>query len=187
MAAMGGSPQLGIGIAAALAAALVFAACTEPAADPPPPEDPPFDYPLDDELRIHHMQVKGTHNSYHVDTLDGAVADWAYTHAPLGVQAACQGVRQFELDVARQDDGTFAVYHVPMVDEGTNCPTFRDCLGDLREWSDANPAHHPVFAMVEPKITLPGGTPSLCNPVTAPLDCTSLAVEDPQFMEIDGC
>lgn len=129
----------------------VCAACETPESTPDSPGDPAFEYPLDEELRVHHLQVKGTHNSYHVDTLDGAVVDWAYTHAPLSEQAACQGVRQFELDVSRRDDGTFAVFHVPMVDEGTNCPTLRDCLGELRAWSDANPAHHPLFVMVEPK------------------------------------
>ena len=25
-----------------------------------------FDYPLDDTLRLHHVRVRGTHNSYHV-------------------------------------------------------------------------------------------------------------------------
>ena len=122
--------------------------CTTPESTP---DDPAFEYPLDDQLRIHHLQVKGTHNSYHVDTLDGEVVDWAYSHAPLGEQAACQGVRQFELDVLLREDGSFGVLHVPMIDEGTNCATFRECLGELRTWSDANPAHHPLFVMVEPK------------------------------------
>jgi len=138
-------------VVAASALVALWAACGSSESAPETPDDPAFEYPLDDELRIHHLQVKGTHNSYHVDTLDGAVADWAYTHAPLDEQAACQGVRQFELDVSSQGDGTFAVFHVPMVDEGTTCPTFRDCLGTLRAWSDANPAHHPLFVMVEPK------------------------------------
>jgi hypothetical protein len=31
-------------------------------------------------------------------------------------------------------------------------------------------------------VTLPGGTPARCNPITAPADCTSLAVENPAFV-----
>jgi hypothetical protein len=134
--------------ALASASLVLCAGCAGPDSTP---DEPAFEYPMDDELRVHHLQVKGTHNSYHVDTLDGSVVDWAYTHAPLAEQAACQGVRQFELDVSWQDDGSFAVFHVPMLDEGTTCPTFRDCLGALRGWSDANPAHHPLFVMIEPK------------------------------------
>ena len=136
---------------AAIGLAALWLGCEAPGASLGPPDDSAFEYPHDDELRIHHLQVKGTHNSYHVETTDGAVQDWAYTHAPLDEQAACQGVRQFELDVSRQADGTFAVFHVPLVDEGTTCSTFRECLGALRAWSDDNPAHHPLFVMVEPK------------------------------------
>jgi len=142
--------RMSVPLSAALlsTAAILALGCATPDSTP---DDPIVEYPLDDLLRIHHLQVKGTHNSYHVDTLDGEVVDWAYTHAPLGEQAACQGVRQFELDVALQEDGAFAVMHVPLIDEGTNCETFRECLGELRTWSDENPAHHPLFVMVEPK------------------------------------
>ena len=37
----------------------------------------------------------------------------------------------------------------------------------------------PAFG-VDYHATLPGGTPSRCNPVTAPPECTSEAIEDPQ-------
>ena len=53
-------------------------------------------FPLDDVLRANHVQVVGTHNSYHVMTAD--IPQWRYTHAPLDEQIAEQGVRQFELD-----------------------------------------------------------------------------------------
>jgi hypothetical protein len=32
-------------------------------------------------------------------------------------------------------------------------------------------------------LALPDGAPSRCNPVTAPAECTSLAIEDPQFID----
>lgn len=42
------------------------------------------------------------------------------------------------------------------------------------------PVPHPDTGYV---VAMPGGTPSRCNPVTAPVECTSLALEDPQFIE----
>lgn len=136
---------------------LLAAACTGPADTAGTGDTGPtggvvdFDYPLDDTLRVNHIQAEGTHNSYHVEREGNVVEEWAYTHAPLEEQLACHGVRQFELDIHRQDDGTFLVHHVNSVDEETTCETFRDCLGELRQWSDLNPAHHPLFVMVEPK------------------------------------
>jgi hypothetical protein len=69
---------------------------------------PPF--PRDDLLRLNHMQVLGTHNSYHVEgapALLEAIAEFSadlaatlqYGHAPLPEQFATQGIRQIELDV----------------------------------------------------------------------------------------
>ena len=129
----------------------IWCGCVTPADDDPADDDDTYDYPLDDQLRIHHLQAKGTHNSYHVENPGNTVVDWMYTHAPLGEQAACQGVRQFELDVSWQEGGTFDVYHVPLLDEQSNCATLRECLTELRGWSDDNPAHHPLFVMIEPK------------------------------------
>jgi hypothetical protein len=33
----------------------------------------------------------------------------------------------------------------------TTCALFTDCLGDMKRWSDANPGHHPIVAMLEIK------------------------------------
>lgn len=35
----------------------------------------------------------------------------------------------------------------------------------------------------DPEMAIPGGTPSRCNPVTAPAECTSTDLEDPAFVE----
>ncbi len=40
------------------------------------------------------------------------------------------------------------------------------------------PAPHPDTGYV---VVMPDGTPSRCNPVTAPPECTSMAIEDPAF------
>lgn len=125
--------------------ALVLVGCSD---DATPPD---FGYPLDDELRFNHIQMKGTHNSYHVEP-PNAIEFYRYTHAPLYEQAATQGVRQFELDVhIPEGGGPLEVYHVPFIDEVSTCPLFRDCLLQLKGWSDAHPGHHPIVVMIEPK------------------------------------
>jgi len=112
---------------------------------------PTFDYPLDDVLRLNHLQVKGTHNSYHLEP-DDALVDWRYSHAPLDEQLASQGVRKVELDTHYNDEtGAFEVYHMQFLDEKTTCRRFTDCLSAMKAWSDAFPAHHPIFVQIEPK------------------------------------
>lgn len=112
---------------------------------------PTFEYPKDGELRLHHLQAKGTHNSYHVAPEGDLIPALEYTHSPLDVQLSSQGVRQFELDV-RYDmfQDRFNVFHENF-DKGTTCPTFVDCLSAMKAWSDANPAHHPLFVQLELK------------------------------------
>ncbi len=67
-------------------------------------------YPHDDELRLNHIQVLGTHNSYHVQAdppVFAAITAFSealaqtleYTHIPLPNQFDEQGIRQIELDV----------------------------------------------------------------------------------------
>ena len=63
-------------------------------------EDEVVDSPPE-EIRLNHLMMKGTHNSYHVKTpgVSTIVPENNYTHANLSVQADRLGVRQFELDV----------------------------------------------------------------------------------------
>jgi hypothetical protein len=112
----------------------------------------PVPHPRDDTLRLNHLQAKGTHNSYHVETTDGFPVEWNYTHAPLAEQLADQGVRKLELDTWYSvDEGVHHVFHAPLVDEGTVCDLLVDCLADIKGWSDYNPGHHPLFIQIEPK------------------------------------
>lgn len=55
------------------------------------------------------------------------------------------------------------VLHVADLDFRSQCPTFRSCLRLLRQWSDAEPNHSPVFVLLEPKLSgldkvIPGAT-----------------------------
>src|SRR5688572_23467590 len=147
------------GLRALLAALALASAALGRGGDPQTPaplpmEEPPvptFDYPLDDVLRLNHIQTKGTHNSYHIQP-DNQIPEWAYTHAPLDVQLGEQGVRKVELDIHYNNDtGAFEVYHVPLLDEKTTCRLLTDCLKVMKAWSDAHPAHHTIFIQIEPK------------------------------------
>lgn len=73
-------------------------------------------YPRDDELRLNHIQVVASHNSYHIAPLEpvrGALLDiapfilelWDYTHAPLDEEFDSRGVRAVELDVFADPEG----------------------------------------------------------------------------------
>ena len=102
--------------------------------------------------------------------------DIEYTHRPLTEQLAQLGIRQFELDVyADPDGGRFAtpaafrllkgldpvgsellapglkVMHTPDDDYLTTCGTLKKCLGEIRDWSRANPWHVPIMVMIELK------------------------------------
>ena len=110
------------------------------------------DYPLDAELTLSDVQLLGTHNSYHLAPEEFLVEDLDYSHAPLTTQLADYGVRQFELDVNRVDPtDPIEVFHIFFVDEGTTCRLFTDCLGQMKAWSDLNPAHVTLIVMLEPK------------------------------------
>lgn len=142
-----------------LAACLVTACGSSPAA-PPVAEDGPLPWspsavthlPQDDVLRVNHVQAKGTHNSYHVETAGNDLADWHYTMPPLDVQLGEDGVRQIELDLhlASLDDD-FEIFHLPYLDEGTTCRKLRDCLRVIGAWSGAHPDHQPIYVQFEPK------------------------------------
>ncbi|MBK04169.1 MAG: hypothetical protein CL920_34055 [Deltaproteobacteria bacterium] len=112
---------------------------------------PRKDYPLDDVLRFNHIQVLGTHNSYHIAPKQG-VADWKYTHSPLETQLQKEGVRQFELDLYwGVKDDFFLVQHVPVLDPNSHCYSFKECLTQIKAWSDVHTQHIPITILIEPK------------------------------------
>jgi hypothetical protein len=67
---------------------------------------------LDDCVRLNHLQVLGTHNSYHVAPEPPMLAalgergrNYDYSHRPLAEQLSQLRIRQFELDVFADPDG----------------------------------------------------------------------------------
>jgi len=105
----------------------------------------------DDELRINHIQLLGTHNSYHIDPGEGALPQWKYTHAPLDEQLQFQMVRSIELDIYFRAEGGFSVHHIPLFDDQTTCESLDICLGLVKDWSDSHPWHVPLMILIEPK------------------------------------
>ena len=125
-------------------------ACGDTESEPDPEPEPAHVYPLDDELRLHHVQVRGTHNSYHVEPETVVHPSHAYSHAPLDIQLETQNVRTFELDLHRTGD-TFDVFHLGLVDEVSTCLTFIDCLSVIQAWSVTKPDHLPIMVWMEMK------------------------------------
>lgn len=109
------------------------------------------------DLTLEHMQVKGTHNSYHVKPLVPFDKSHDYSHVPLDQQLESQGVRAFELDV-HKGLATFEVYHITVIDAVSTCDTFGGCLGTIKGWSDAHPQHLPITIWIEIKDSTGGAT-----------------------------
>ena len=106
-------------------------------------------YPLDDLLKVNHLQALGTHNSYHLAS-EITILPWRYNHLPLDQQLGQQGIRQFELDIY-DEAGTLNVYHIERLDQNTNCETLELCLSLMRSWSDDHQSHHPILVLLEVK------------------------------------
>ena len=123
-------------------------------------------------LRLNEIQVLGSHNSYKLAMDPGRFAALAaenaalaesleYWHLPLSQQLDL-GIRKLELDVfydperslygpRDQSKSQFAVMHVQNLDDRSNCPTLIGCLESLRDWSERNPRHVPIFISLNAK------------------------------------
>src|SRR3989304_10255342 len=89
------------------------------------------DWVADNCMRLNHVQVLGTHNSYHIQPRPAllqaiasfdpqAAASMEYTHRPLDEQLGLLGIRQVELDVFADParPGLFAVPLGPIFVQG---------------------------------------------------------------------
>lgn len=126
------------------------------------------------ELRINQIQFVGSHNSYkqamswHWATLlrwldADAAQTLDYEHSSLAAQLDL-GMRVLEIDVFYDPhSATFPVGHVQLIDMNSHCSPLRACLEQVRRWSDAHPAHIPIWIMFnakdQPIARLPEPTP----------------------------
>jgi hypothetical protein len=139
-------------------------------------------------IRLNEMQVIGTHNSYHIEPSAQKLETMIkfrpdavllqYTHPPLPEQFENEGVRQIELDVFADPTGTlwrpkgrpgFKVFHIEQVDMDSTCEVLVDCLGAVKSWSDAHPAHLPITILLEIKDDADINVPPNPVPMTSAL------------------
>lgn len=170
-------------------------------------------YPRDRELRLNHIQVLGSHNSYHIrpqGRLGNAlpIREWRYTHIPLDQQFETQGVRQIEIDVYADPEGGkyarpggavrlgdpfdvpelnepgFKVLHVQDLDFQSNCWTFKSCMQTVRTWSDAHPGHVPITILIEGKDTVDVEIPGFVLTTPIPLDAAQLDALEAEILAV---
>lgn len=111
--------------------------------------------PLADQLKL---GVRGLEIDLNADPAGGAYADPAAYR--LLRQQGVTGLLPF--DPAPMAAPGLKVLHMPDIDFRSSCPSFRLCLQQVKQWSDANPGHVPLFIMLEAKVEsaalLPGAT-----------------------------
>ena len=128
------------------------------------------DDPEENNLTINQLQFVGSHNSYkkamspaHAETLRNtnpqAAAALEYEHIPLAEQLDL-GLRKLELDIfVLPQSGDFSVGHVQVIDMNSHCDTLSLCLRQVRQWSDANASHVPIWISFNAKDSVINGLP----------------------------
>lgn len=147
----------------------------DPPMDGEPPDMPvgmpdgavPFDAePADADpnaLRINHVQMRGTTNSYHVVDHDVNPELLGYNHLPIAEQAEEQGIRFFDFDLV--PDRRAGIELEPQVtddplDGDANCLSWFLCMRGFSAWLDAHPRHALIVILVG-EAWLFGTTPGL--------------------------
>lgn len=100
---------------------------------------------------------------------------------------AAQGVDPaslLPLDRTDMDKPGFKVFHMVDVDVRSSCNLFTACLAELRDWSDANPDHAPIFVMLEAKAQAIPIFPDSTQPV--PFDAEAYDAMDAEIVEVLG-
>lgn len=104
-------------------------------------QHPALDVQLNDGVRQLELDVFG-------DSKGGLFAHPAYPG--LVVKAGLPPDPPYDLEGIMLKPG-FKVLHVQDVDYRSNCEPFTQCLGFIRNWSNAHPGHLPIFILVENK------------------------------------
>ena len=99
---------------------------------------------IDSRLKLNHLTIVGTHNSYHKSNLI-----YKYEHRLLDKQFD-YGIRQIELDIHLMKNN-LVIYHLQLFDDQTNCYCFKYCLVLIQKWLNDNPSHYPIYLFIEIK------------------------------------
>ena len=136
-----------------------------------------------------------------------------YDHLPLDEQFSDYGVRQIELDIyydpaggrfyerrgnqlvgepvasgiAELNDPGMKLIHIADIDYQTNYISFKDALKAVKEWSEANSNHLPIFILIEVKETsLSGVIPIFTWTETLPFDAAAMEEVDKEIRDVFG-
>ncbi len=120
-------------------------------------------------VKYNEVAFLGTHNSYKIgsteqykklyDALDVATfsiigSETADFTADTLTQQLELGIRNLEIDIETVvSDGSvsFAVSHIPYLDNVSSCYDLALALEEVKLWSENNPGHLPVSVIIEPK------------------------------------
>ncbi len=149
-----------------------------------------------------------------VEIIDEWRPGWAdsidYGHRSLTEQLDQLGIRQIELDIFADPEGGlyaepagallagddafirpaamldpgFKVLHSQDLDYRSHCLTFVACLGELRDWSLANPNHFPVMVLVEMKDAPRPNFGPVRYTVPVPVDASNILDVDAEIASV---
>lgn len=112
-----------------------------------------------DALRLNHIQVRGTVDSYH-DFDPAAPPSTHYAHLPFDQQAELQGIRQFDIDVVGDGHRLLVRRTLELYDREVICRLFSECLAELVEHSNRFYNHPPLVLLIgETLYTEPPASP----------------------------
>lgn len=161
-----------------------------------------------------HNSYKRAPNQRLLGMLQDYSADLArelnYQHRPLPEQLEELGIRQVELDVfADPEGGLFAepagarltgdnaflqvpemqqpglkVFHVQDIDYRSTCPTFVQCLRQIRQWSVSHPDHLPVMVLVEAKDQVLPPSPAFQYAIPVPFTAANIGELDREIRQV---
>lgn len=125
--------------------------CAVPSRAPNSSKATLLNLPYNAAWRLNESVIVGLHNSYHQQSVSATlVTEWAFSHPSLDEQLRL-GYREIEIDVHLSTDQSFRVFHITLLDEGSSCSCYVDCLNIIKKWTEANTNHTPIVIQLEPR------------------------------------
>lgn len=99
-------------------------------------------------LRINHIQVRGTDNSYHDYPDRWENPEETYRHLPFPEQLAVQGIRQFDFDVWGNGQDVWVNDRPAPPMTFAFCDYLVECMGEIAAGIANDPDHLPIMILV---------------------------------------